>query len=116
MIQTQGLAYKYPQGPLLTFPDVDVAQGAVLLLNGPSGCGKSTWLALIAGLVSPTQGSVGVAGQPLQSLHKIAADAWRAKTIGFLPQKLHLSSALTVQQNLTMAQWAAGEREDLTRI
>lgn len=116
MIQTQGLAYQYPQGPLLTFPDVDVTQGAVLLLNGPSGCGKSTWLALIAGLVSPTQGSVSVAGQPLQSLRKIAADAWRAKTIGFLPQKLHLSSALTVQQNLTMAQWAAGEIEDLTRI
>lgn len=116
MIQTLGLAYQYPQGPLLSFPDVEVAQGSVLLLNGPSGCGKSTWLALIAGLVAPTHGTVSVAGQPLQSLRKIAADAWRAKTIGFLPQKLHLSAALTVQQNLTMAQWAAGESEDMVRI
>ncbi|MBC7919444.1 MAG: ATP-binding cassette domain-containing protein [Rhodoferax sp.] len=116
MIQTQGLTYQYPQGPLLSFPDVDVAQGTVLLLNGPSGCGKSTWLALIAGLVAPTHGLVSVAGQPLQGLSKIAADAWRARTIGFLPQKLHLSSALTVQQNLTMAQWAAGQTEDLQRI
>ncbi len=116
MIQTQDLAYQYTEGPLLTFPDVDVAQGTVLLLNGPSGCGKSTWLALIAGLVSPTKGTISVAGQPLQDLRRIAADAWRAKTIGFLPQKLHLSSALTVQQNLTMAQWAAGQTEDLPRI
>jgi len=116
MIQTQELAYQYPQGPLLEFPNVDLPQGAVLLLNGPSGCGKSTWLALIAGLVSPTRGTVSVAGQPLQHLRKIAADAWRAKNIGFLPQKLHLSAALTVQQNLTMAQWAAGQTEDLQRI
>ena len=116
MIQTRQLAYQYPQGPLLAFPDVDVPQGAVLLLNGPSGCGKSTWLALVAGLVSPTEGTISVAGQPLQSLRKIAADAWRAKTIGFLPQKLHLSAALTVQQNLTMAQWAAAQTEDLPRI
>jgi putative ABC transport system ATP-binding protein len=116
MIHTQALAYQYPKGPVLEFPDVDVPQGAVLLLSGPSGCGKSTWLALIAGLMSPTQGTVTVRGQSLQRASKIAADAWRAKTIGFLPQKLHLSSALTVQQNLTMAQWAAGQAEDLSRI
>lgn len=116
MIQTQSLAYQYTDGPSLGFPDVDVPQGAVLLLNGPSGCGKSTWLALVAGLVAPTGGAVSVAGQPLQALRKIAADAWRARTIGFLPQKLHLSAALTVQQNLTMAQWAAGQAEDVSRI
>ena len=116
MIQTQDLAYQYPQGPTLRFPDIHVPQGQVLLLSGPSGCGKSTWLALVAGLVAPSHGSVSVADQPLQSLHKMAADAWRAKTIGFLPQKLHLSAALTVQQNLTMAQWAAGQAEDLKAI
>ena len=46
MIRTHQLSYRYPTGPTLTFPDVDVPQGAVLLLSGPSGCGKSTWLAL----------------------------------------------------------------------
>ena len=50
------------------------------------------------------------------SLNGVAADAWRAKTIGFLPQKLHLSAALTVAQNLAMAQWAAGQHEDHGRI
>lgn len=116
MIRSSGLQYQYTNGPLLTFPDVDVVQGAVLLLTGPSGCGKSTWLALAAGLVPPTAGSLTVADQPLQSLQAVASDAWRAKAIGFLPQKLHLSAALTVQQNLAMAQWAAGQTEDATSI
>lgn len=116
MIQTRQLSYRYPGGPTLTFPDVDVPQGAVLLLSGPSGCGKSTWLALVAGLVAPTSGELTVADQPLAALKNVAVDAWRAGAIGFLPQKLHLSEALTVQQNLAMAQWAAGQPEDPARI
>ncbi|MBX9831878.1 MAG: ATP-binding cassette domain-containing protein [Burkholderiaceae bacterium] len=116
-MRTQGLGYRYAGSDVvLQFPDVDVAQGAVLLLSGPSGCGKSTWLALVAGLVAPTAGTVEVAGQPLHALKSVAADAWRAKAIGFLPQKLHLSAALTVQQNLAMAQWAAGQPEDAGAI
>lgn len=116
MIRTEGLSYQYPNGPLLAFPGVDVAQGAVLLLSGPSGCGKSTWLALVAALVAPTAGALVVAEQPLNALKSVAADAWRARAIGFLPQKLHLSAALSVQQNLAMAQWAAGQHEDAPRI
>ena len=116
MIQSSQLAYQYPHGPRLAFPDVDVEQGAVLLLSGPSGCGKSTWLALVAALVAPTAGTLVVAGQPLNALKSIASDVWRAGAIGFLPQKLHLSSALNVYQNLAMAQWAAGQPEDAARI
>jgi putative ABC transport system ATP-binding protein len=116
VIQTRALEYAYPGSATLIFPDVDVAQGAVLLLSGPSGCGKSTWLALVAGLVAPASGELTVAGQPLSALKKIAGDAWRAGAIGFLPQKLHLSAALTVYQNLAMAQWAAGVHENAARI
>ena len=108
MIHTTGLAYCYPNGAELRFPDVDIAQGGVLLLKGPSGSGKSTWLALAAGLLRASGGQIVVAGQDLNALKKIATDAWRAGTIGFLPQKLHLSEALTVAGNLAIAQWAAG--------
>ena len=116
MIQTSNLGYAYPGGAMLAFPDVDVAQGTVLLLSGPSGCGKSTWLALVAALVPPTVGSLTVAGQKLDALKSVAADAWRARAIGFLPQRLHLSAALSVYQNLAMAQWAAGQPENAKRI
>jgi putative ABC transport system ATP-binding protein len=116
VICTQSLTFQYPDGPLLAFPDVDLPQGAVLLLSGPSGCGKSTWLALVAALVRPSSGQIKVAGQSLNDLKEVAADAWRAQAIGFLPQKLHLSAALTVVQNLALAQWAAGLREDQAEI
>jgi putative ABC transport system ATP-binding protein len=116
LIQTSRLSYGYPGSTPIQFPDVDIAQGSVLLLSGPSGCGKSTWLALVAGLVKATAGSLTVAEQALDALHRVATDAWRARTIGFLPQKLHLSAALTVTQNLAMAQWAAGQSEDQARI
>lgn len=116
MINTVQLSYAYPRGPTLAFPDVDVPQGAVLLLSGPSGCGKSTWLALVAGLVAPTAGRITVAHQTLNALKSVASDAWRAGAIGFLPQRLHLSAALNVYQNLALAQWAAGQAEDAARI
>ena len=116
MIRTRELSYAYPGGTALTFPDVDVPQGTVLLLSGPSGCGKSTWLALVAALMAPAAGELVVADQPLSALKNIAADAWRARAIGFLPQKLHLSAALTVQQNMALVFWASGQPEDATRI
>ena len=116
MICTRSLRYAYPGGTTLVFPDVYVAQGAVLLLSGPSGCGKSTWLALVAALVRPTAGSLVVAGQTLDTIKSVAADAWRAGAIGLLPQRLHLSAALSVYQNMAMAQWAAGQPEDAARI
>ncbi|MDI1239660.1 MAG: ATP-binding cassette domain-containing protein [Polaromonas sp.] len=116
MIRTQQLVYRYPGGAELRFDDIDVAQGGVLLLRGASGSGKSTWLALAAGLLSPGGGDMTVAGQSLTALGKVASDAWRAKTIGFLPQKLHLSAALTVHANLAIAQWAAGQAQDDARI
>jgi putative ABC transport system ATP-binding protein len=116
VIRTQALQYHYPGGQTLVFPDVEVPQGGVLLLSGPSGCGKSTWLSLVAALVPTSAGHLTVADQALGALKNAAADAWRARTVGFLPQKLHLSAALTVQQNLALAYWAAGLPEDASAM
>ena len=112
MIETRALRYEYPAGPGLSFHDVDVPQGATLLLRGNSGAGKSTWLALAAGLLTPTAGEVVIAGQPLSRLSRTGRDAWRARHLGFLPQKLHLSDALTVERNLALAFFAAGVPEN----
>ena len=112
MISTRALQYQYADGPLLRFVDVELAQGGVLLLRGGSGAGKSTWLALAAGLRRATAGDIVVAGQALGQLSPAERDAWRARTIGFLPQKLHLSDALTVAGNLALVYYAAGLRVD----
>jgi putative ABC transport system ATP-binding protein len=112
MIQTRALRYDYAQGPTLAFDDLAVPQGASVILRGNSGAGKSTWLALVAGLLSPTQGEIIVAGQALSTFNASARDAWRAKNVGFLPQKLHLSPALSVADNLALAYFAAGLTRD----
>ena len=116
MIDSKDVQFAYSGGARLQFPDVYLPQGGVLLLSGPSGSGKSTWLALLAGLVAPGAGSLQVAGQALGAMGSLKTDAWRAQTIGLLPQKLHLSAALTVQENLALAFWAAGRAQDRARI
>lgn len=112
MIQTRALRYQYPAGPALVFADLDVPRGETVLLSGKSGAGKSTWLALVAGLLGPSSGEVVVADQSLAALPRAARDRWRGRTVGFLPQKLHLSEALTVQGNLELAYFAAGLTRD----
>ncbi len=116
MITSRQLTYRYTNGPVLVFADMQVAQGGVLILSGASGSGKSTWLALAAGLLKASSGDMLVAGQAVAQLDKVHSDAWRAKTIGFLPQKLHLSAALSVYGNLALAQWAAGQKTHDERI
>jgi putative ABC transport system ATP-binding protein len=108
LIRTRGLAFRYPSAPALAFPDVDVPQGGSLLVQGRSGSGKSTWLALAAGLLSPAAGQVIVAGQDVAQLKRSERDRWRGRNIGFLPQRLHLSDALSVEGNLALASFAAG--------
>ncbi len=116
MIVCRDLACQYPGGARLTFPDIAVPQGGVLLLRGRSGSGKSSWLALAAGLMAASEGEIEVAGQSLGALRPVQRDAWRARNVGFLPQKLHLSAALTVAGNLELVYFAAGLPPDALAI
>jgi len=115
VIETRSLVAAFRGGTPIVFPDVAVPQGGTLLLRGPSGSGKSTWLAVVAGLLAPVSGQVVVAGTPLLE-RGARLDAWRARHVGFLPQKLHLSPALTVAQNLALVYWASGLRPDPLRM
>jgi len=118
VIETRDLRFAYAGHAPLCFADVAVPQAGTLLLRGVSGSGKSTWLALAAGLLTPTAGEVVVAGQSVGALPPGQRDRWRAQHVGFLPQKLHLSGALTVHDNLALAYFAAGvpvDREAIRR-
>lgn len=109
MIHARALAFRYPDSAaLLSFGDVDLPQAGQALLLGRSGTGKSTWLALVAGLLVPIQGTLVVAGLDLTLAGARARDAWRGEAIGFLPQRLHLSDALSVRANLELPYFAAG--------
>lgn len=116
MIRTQSLAYAYPGGTRLAFADLDLASGGVLLVRGASGRGKSTLLGLLAGLLSPGAGEIWVAGTALGTLGTAARDAWRARTLGVMPQRLHLSASLSVRQNLELPALCAGVAPDSARL
>ena len=122
MIESRDLAFAHPGSAPIAFPDLSVPQGDTLLLLGRSGTGKSTWLALASALLTPTRGTLTVAGQPLARdgeaavLRGAARDAWRARAVGLLPQRLHLSEALTVEQNLAMPFFACGVPVDEQRV
>lgn len=116
MIRSQQLQFQYPGAMALGFADADLPQGSALVLRGNSGSGKSTFLALAAGLLTGAQGRIEVAGQDPAKLSAAQRDAWRGSTVGFLPQRLHLSDALTVFDNLALAYFAIGQRIDKAQI
>lgn len=96
-------------------PAFSLAPGAHAIILDPSGCGKSTLLHLIAAILTPQQGVLRVAGIDGASLSPRAADIWRGKTIGFLPQKLALIASLSVRENLLLAAYASGQAADAAR-
>lgn len=114
-IEWRGLRYRYAQGPELAFDDLTLERGRHLLLRGASGSGKSTLLALLAGLLTPGAGSIALAGTLLQDLTPRERDVWRGATLGFVPQRLHLSASLSVADNLALPCVAAGLAPDPAR-
>ncbi len=124
MLRAHKLAFSYPRrlgaaelaATAIAFPDIDLAQGGVMVLQGPSGCGKSTLLALCCGLQKASSGHLEVAGQNLGALTDLQRDAWRAKHIGFLPQRLHLSDSLNVRGNLELTFFAAGQAQSNSKL
>jgi ABC-type lipoprotein export system ATPase subunit len=111
-----GLAYDYGDGQLIEFPDCTVPAGEHCLVLGPSGCGKSTLLHLLAGLLRPTRGFVELAGQRLDELSGAALDRFRGRHVGLVFQRLHLLPALSVRDNLLLAQSLAGLPADRSRV
>lgn len=116
MLVSEHLSFSYSGSVVMRFPDIALPQGGVLLLQGASGSGKSTLLGLCSGLLTATAGRLEVAGKDLASLRGAEREAWRGRSVGFLPQKLHLSESLSVRGNLGLVFFAAGLPEDSSKI
>ncbi|MBI3346082.1 MAG: ATP-binding cassette domain-containing protein [Burkholderiales bacterium] len=115
MLGWSGLRHHYDGGAGIAYTDFALPAGQHLLLRGASGSGKSTLLALLAGLLRVQQGELVVAGTTLTDMRPRALDAWRGATLGVVPQRLHLSDALSVSENLAMPALAAGQGADPAR-
>jgi putative ABC transport system ATP-binding protein len=116
MLEIRGLRHDYAGRTVLSVPSWDVAQGDASLVLGPSGSGKTTLLNVIAGLTTPTAGTVRVGVAEVTRLSPAGRDAFRAKNVGLVLQTLHLIGVVSVRENLRLAQRLAGSRVDDARI
>jgi ABC-type lipoprotein export system ATPase subunit len=116
MFALNGVRHAYAGVDTLRLERFAAAQGEHWLVLGPSGCGKSTLLHLIAGLLRPLEGEIEVAGERLERMSEAALDRWRGRSIGIVPQRLHLLPSLRLQHNLLLAQYAARLPQKIERV
>jgi putative ABC transport system ATP-binding protein len=88
--------------------DLRVARGQFVALMGPSGCGKSTLLNLVAGLDTPSDGEILVAGESLAGKDEDALAVMRREHIGIVFQFFNLLEGMTALENVALPAIVAG--------
>jgi putative ABC transport system ATP-binding protein len=89
--------------PILVVEKMQVSPGERVFVAGPSGSGKSTLLGLVAGIVTPQEGTVDVNGTRISGLGGAERDRFRADHVGYIHQQLNLIPYLSVVENVTLA-------------
>jgi putative ABC transport system ATP-binding protein len=82
--------------------DLDIDAGEFLALMGPSGSGKTTLLNCIAGIDSPTSGTLTIGDDTVSSMSRNALAAWRSRHIGYIFQLYNLVPVLTAYENVEL--------------
>jgi putative ABC transport system ATP-binding protein len=112
MIRVRDLVMRLASGgrsvTILDGVSLEVAPGEVVAITGPSGSGKSTLLGLIAGLDTPSAGSISVDGVEVTALGEAELARFRRRTIGFVFQSYHLIPTLTAAENVAVPLELAG--------
>lgn len=116
MLKTKNLEFAYKGAEKLSFPDINCETGQHFLLLGQSGSGKTTLLHLLAGLRTPTNGSVFIGNTDISQLSGSKLDAFRGKNIGIVFQQAHFVRSLNVEGNLLLAQHLAGVKIDKRKV
>jgi putative ABC transport system ATP-binding protein len=110
LIQLTEVTKRYAAGgvPALNRISLQVAAGEAVAVMGPSGSGKSTLLNLIAGLDKPSDGTVTVAGQRVDTLSETRLARYRRTQVGMIFQFFNLLDDLTVADNVLLPAQLAG--------
>jgi len=100
-------------GTLDILRDIDftLAPKETAAIVGASGSGKSTLLSIIAGLDTPTKGTVRVAGEDLFAMDEDERAALRSRKVGFVFQSFQLLGNLTALENVMLPLELAGRRD-----
>jgi putative ABC transport system ATP-binding protein len=104
LVDLAGVRFSWTGAPpmVIDIKTLRVARGERVFLRGPSGSGKSTLLSLLAGVVTPKEGSVRVLGREIGVLGSAKRDRFRADHIGFIFQMFNLIPYLSVIENVRL--------------
>jgi putative ABC transport system ATP-binding protein len=80
--------------------DLSIKSGSFACVAGPSGSGKTTLLNMIGLIDSPTDGSIRIAGEDIQTLSERSRTRYRSRTLGFIFQSFNLLPVLDVFENI----------------
>src|ERR671937_767281 len=115
VVETRNLRKTYEAqesegAPVRALRGVDFLQteGEFVAIMGPSGCGKSTLLNLVAGLDTPSEGEILVAGESLAGKDENDLARMRRKHIGIVFQFFNLLEGMSVLENVTLPAVVAG--------
>ena len=106
------LTVEYTAGDYVVRPldkfNLHAPDGSLVILLGPSGCGKTTLLSALAGILTPTSGTITHAGRPLTGLTGKALTAYRRHGVGVVFQAFNLVPSLDATENVMAPMTAAG--------
>ena len=100
MITTENLSVRFSDSAAIRYADLKFETGHSYALLGASGCGKSTLLNMIAGILTPSEGSVSVDGAAIHRWSQKKRDAFRIREIGYVYQDFKLLEEMSVQDNI----------------
>ena len=90
-------------------------EGEFISIVGPSGSGKTTLLAMLGGLLTPTSGTISVAGQELGAMSRNRLAAYRRQRVGFVFQGYNLLPYLSARDNLLLMSRLTGRIDKAAR-
>ena len=100
MIEINNLSKQFQNETEIAYQDLTFETGKSYMLLGASGCGKSTLLNMIAGILSPTNGSIKIDGMNMTAASQKEKDRFRIQKIGYVFQDFKLINDMTVADNI----------------
>jgi len=95
---------------ILSSIDLIIKSGESIAIVGESGSGKSTLISLLAGLDSPSSGSISIKGKQLTNMNEDGRAAMRNELIGFVFQSFQLLHSLTALENVMLPLELSGDK------
>ena len=105
-IEALGLTKEYRKGEQSITPlaglSMEVFPAEFIALMGPSGSGKTTLLNIIAGVDTPSSGSLRIGDSHLDQMNRDQLTSWRSRNIGYVFQLYHLLPVLSAYENVEL--------------